>query len=107
MPTLADLLGGDCCCPAYFLLLNSVNERDPILHVLTLFILKVRGLMENSRRPLLFMISNAFPFAVTCIISPAVIFGRLYLFIESFLRLRGLPWGSFESTPWENYWPHF
>lgn len=34
-------------------------------------------------------------------------FCRLFLLIESFISLRSLPIGSFASTPWEDYWPHF
>ncbi|KAF8532799.1 hypothetical protein BDD12DRAFT_868376 [Trichophaea hybrida] len=37
-------------------------------------------------------------FFVTC---------RLFLTVESFLSLRSLPEGSFETVPWSNYWPHF
>jgi len=32
---------------------------------------------------------------------------RLFLTVESFLSLRSLPEGSFETVPWSNYWPHF
>lgn len=31
---------------------------------------------------------------------------RLFLLIESFISLRSLPDGSFETTVWEDYWPH-
>ncbi|KAF8249274.1 hypothetical protein K440DRAFT_544157, partial [Wilcoxina mikolae CBS 423.85] len=34
-------------------------------------------------------------------------FARLYLIIESFLSLRSLPKGSFQTVAWTNYWPHF
>ncbi|KAF8244073.1 hypothetical protein K440DRAFT_667276 [Wilcoxina mikolae CBS 423.85] len=35
------------------------------------------------------------------------ILARLYLIVESFLSLRSLRKGSFETVPWSNYWPHF
>lgn len=35
-----------------------------------------------------------------------VIFGRIFLLVESFISLRSLPEGSFNTTFWENYWPH-
>lgn len=41
---------------------------------------------------------------VLCTIVPI---SRSYLFLESFLSLRSLPYGSFDSTPWEDYLPHF
>jgi len=51
---------------------------------------------------------NAFAFIV-CFFLGTVIFvtSRLFLTVESFLSLRSLPEGSFETVPWSNYWPHF
>jgi hypothetical protein len=35
------------------------------------------------------------------------ILARCFLVFESFLSLRSLPKGSFETVSWGNYWPHF
>ena len=32
---------------------------------------------------------------------------RAFLTVESFLSLRSLPQGSFQTVSWSNYWPHF
>lgn len=31
---------------------------------------------------------------------------RVYVVVESFLSVRSLPYGAFESVGWENFWPH-
>lgn len=35
-----------------------------------------------------------------------LVLGRLFLLVESFISLRSLPDGSFETTVWDDYWPH-
>lgn len=35
-----------------------------------------------------------------------LIFGRVFLLVESFISLRSLPQGSFKTTVWDDYWPH-
>lgn len=32
--------------------------------------------------------------------------GRIFLPVEAFISLRNLPEGSFNTTVWEDYWPH-
>ena len=38
---------------------------------------------------------------------PLFFCARLFLTVESFLSLRSLPLGSFQTVSWSNYWPHF
>ena len=38
---------------------------------------------------------------------PLFFCARLFLTMESFLSLRSLPQGSFQTVSWGNYWPHF
>lgn len=44
--------------------------------------------------------------AILWVLIVAVILGRVFLLVESFISLRGLPEGSFRTTVWEDYWPH-
>lgn len=44
--------------------------------------------------------------AILWVLILAVILGRVFLLVESFISLRGLPEGSFRTTVWEDYWPH-
>ncbi|KAF8242191.1 hypothetical protein K440DRAFT_566040, partial [Wilcoxina mikolae CBS 423.85] len=37
----------------------------------------------------------------------AFAFGRTFLLVESFLSLRRLPKGSYDTVAWSDYWPHF
>jgi hypothetical protein len=51
---------------------------------------------------------NEFAFVVYfCLATVIFVTSRLFLTVESFLSLRSLPEGSFETVPWSNYWPHF
>ena len=38
---------------------------------------------------------------------PLFFCARLFFTVESFLSLRSLPLGSFQTVSWGNYWPHF
>lgn len=46
--------------------------------------------------------------AVIFVITAAVAFflGRIFLLVESFLSLRSLPKGSFDTVSWSSYWAH-
>lgn len=49
--------------------------------------------------PLLWGIGGVLGFVVAA--------ARVFLMVEAFVSLRSLPAGSYESTVWEDYWPHF
>ena len=44
-----------------------------------------------------------------CLLGLLLLFfcARVFLTVESFLSLRSLPQGSFQTVSWSNYWPHF
>ncbi|RPB06944.1 hypothetical protein P167DRAFT_530476 [Morchella conica CCBAS932] len=106
--------------PAYALFLVTLDngDHDTLWNILTLFMFKMLNLFDGVGRVHIMGINlnireiykrtfSVLVFTPLFIICLAVPVGRLYLFIESFLSLRSLPYGSFDSTPWEDYFPHF
>lgn len=107
--------------PAYcLLLLSSENNNHVLFTILSLWLAQAYralgkyngettipyvGTFDRSR--LFGTILGLFMGPSLTFIGLAVLVGRLYLFVESFLSLRSLPYGSFDSTPWEDYFPHF
>lgn len=84
--------------PAYALFLLALHNSGRRLLVLRIES-GLRGILGKVYRYM-------FLIPVICIISLAVLSGRLYLFVQSFLSLGNRSQGAFESTPWEGYWPH-
>lgn len=107
--------------PAYCLLLRSSKNDDHVLFkILSLWLVPAYDVLDNYKGEITipcvgtFYRSRLFHTIFWIFIGPpptliglAVLVGRLYLFVESFLSLRSLPYGSFDSTPWEDYFPHF
>lgn len=107
--------------PAYcLLLLSSKNDGHILFTILSFCLTQASCVLDKYKESitiscvgisywgslsrLLFVI---FIGPLLALIGLAVLAGRLYLFVESFLSLRSLPYGSFDSTPWEDYFPHF
>lgn len=97
--------------PAYILFLTALSngKHKTLLSVLTLYFSKICDFLEDFTLVHTTTLEDIFLiFTVPLILAilVLVLVGRLYLFVESFLSLRSLPFGSFNSTPWEDYFPH-
>lgn len=111
--------------PAYalFLLALTNSGHVALVHVLTFYagpIVEFMGADHDFENypgfwwaccNVLWTIWMIITFVVVClclfVLVTIVPISRSYLFLESFLSLRSLPYGSFDSTPWEDYLPHF
>lgn len=88
--------------PSYFIILSPYSEKEwaKFLHGPTSYLMNRTFPGSDSRLITLVEIIDAGSWLLITFLC------RLFLLIESFLSLRSLPDGSFETTVWEDYWPH-